>query len=552
MSQRERFAVWWAAALLTTAACLLGAQATSTPSAAAPADSPAASATIASASQAAHAADGSDPDAEWKRDRQSAEEVENQHYRALFGRFKAQILDALSAAKNEDLARLAEEFNRSVDGRLLYMRVTHIDQYARVAGVDTPGKTTTLIDKPFSAWRVAIPKIRDAFGAEPHVTRKTQNGRTYILIENGRREGGRYADDLSITMAIGTRKPEEWPKGPPALKQVIAILELPWQEKVSDEKLDEAAASLKPMADEAVDEIMRAFNRSGQTFVYRHRAVQILQRLSTKKARATLLDIALGRSAEELPTMKQWASAAYLRTTQDYSEVRKLLASDDSGVLGNVLRALKGVEVDEALLKRLLELTAYKGDKEPMFQESVRCLAAAVMAADPGGKFPAQKVDAILAAVEEVASLPHASKIHWPGSYTYAESSYHHYIRCLSEMRGADEALRQAMGRATALARDILVIARAQRGDATARKDLHRILDDQQAGMRRAWAARGLAVIGTQEDLPILKKLAASDLLERDRGGDVGPPGRKNTYFPIREAAREAILRMESRLRMSP
>ena len=354
----------------------------------------------------------------------------------------------------------------------------------------------------------------------------------------------------SITTAFVSQ--EESPKGPAAVKQVIAILERPWQENVSDEKLDEAAASLKPMADEAVDEIMQAFDRSSQTFVYRHRAVQILQRLKTKKAGATLLDIALGHSAEDLPSMKQWASAAYLRTTQDYSDVRKLLASEDSGVLGNALRGLKGVEVDEVLLKRLVQLTAYQGDKEPMFQENVRCLAAAVMAADPAGRFPAQKVGAILAALDDVAKMPHASKVHWPGSYTYAESSYHHYLSCLSDMRGADEALREAAGRATALSRDFLSIARAQHGDATVRKELHRILDDQQAGMRRVWTAQGLAVIGTQEDLPILKRLAASDLLERDRGGDVGPPGRKNVYFPVREAAREAISRIESRLRTPP
>ena len=69
--------------------------------------------------------------------------------------------------------------------------------------------------------------------------------------------------------------------------------------------------------------------------------------------------------------------------------------------------------------------------------------------------------------------------------------------------------------------------------------------------MRRAWAAQGFAVIGTEEDLPILKELAASDPLERDRGG-CEPPGRKNTYFPVREAAQEAISRIESRPRTSP
>ena len=490
---------------------------------------------------------GSTPNGERRRPPSAAERSEDQSYRAWVLKLRAQVLDTRAAGNNGDLAKIADQLNRSLDGKLLYLRITHVDEYTHSGGVDVPAKTTVLIDRALSVWRVPIPKSRDTRGTELHVARKTQDGRDYILIESGRLTSGRYADDLSITIAIGTRRPEEWPEGPPAVRQVIAMLERPWQENLSDERLDAAAAALKPLADEAVDEIMRAFNRSSQTFAYRHRAVQILQRLNTKKARATLADIALGRSAEELPSMKQWASAAYLRTTRDRTDVCKLLASDDAGVLGNVLRAIKGIEVDAALLKRLLELTAYKGDKEPMSRESVRCLAAAVMAADPGGKFPTQKVAAIVATTEEVASLSQASKIHWPGSDTYAESSYHHYIQCLSEMRGADEALRGATATAKGPARDILVIARAQRGDAAARTDLLRILDDKQAGMWRAWAVRGLAAIGVPDDLPMLKKLAASDPLERDQGGCCAVPGRKNTHFPVREAAREAIRLMESR-----
>ena len=171
----------------------------------------------------------------------------------------------------------------------------------------------------------------------------------------------------SITTAFVSQ--EESPKGPAAVKQVIAILERPWQENVSDEKLDEAAASLKPMADEAVDEIMQAFDRSSQTFVYRHRAVQILQRLKTKKAGATLLDIALGHSAEDLPSMKQWASAAYLRTTQDYSDVRKLLASEDwvcSAMPCGGSRASRSRGIAETAL----QFTAYQGIRSLCFKRT--------------------------------------------------------------------------------------------------------------------------------------------------------------------------------------
>src|SRR5262249_32682293 len=158
------------------------------------------------------------------------------------------------------------------------------------------------------------------------------------------------------------------------------------------------------------------------------------------KARAALLDIALGRSAEDLSSMKAWASAHYLRVTSDPAGVRKLLASDDSDVLGNVLRALKGKEVDEDLLKRLIELTAYKS-KDSRSPAWTRVLAADVLASDPSGKFAARKVAAILAAVDDQANMPDADNVQKLHIGTNAESCNFSLMRALIEMRGADDAL---------------------------------------------------------------------------------------------------------------
>jgi len=484
--------------------------------------------------------------------RRAAERAEDEHYRALFAHFQAQILGAVKAGNKDELAKLTDDFNQAQRGRLLQMRVTRIDDYVRTGATDAPGKTTILINKPFGDRRIALPNIHYAASTKQHVTRQTEVGRTYILVESNRLEGGRYADNVSITMAIDTRDPGAWPKGPLALRRAIALLELPWQEQLSDQRLDEAAESLKPTADEALDEIMRAFNRSGQAYAYRHRAVQLLQRLGTEKTRATLLDIALGRTAEELPSGRGWAASAYVRTMKDKSDARNLLASADSGVLNTALLAVKGIAVDESLFKRLLELAAWK-DKDHVTQRAVRHAAAAVMAADPGGKFVPQSVEAILAAVADVPNMPDASKVAWHSYHTHAEGSYQQYLNCLSEIKSADEALRQATGRATGVARGLLVIARAQRGDATVRPDIHHILVEPQAGLRRAWAARALAAIGTPEDLPLLKKVAESDPLERERGGDVGPPdARQRMFFPVREAARDVVRQIEARPRPAP
>jgi serine/threonine protein kinase/Flp pilus assembly protein TadD len=346
--------------------------------------------------------------------------------------------------------------------------------------------------------------------------------------------------------ALEEKQKEQIRQGASTIPGVIALLELPWQETISDEKLDQAATNLKPVADDAVDEIMRAFNRDNQAFAYRHRAVQLLQRLNTTKARASLLDISLGRSAEGLTSMKEWASAAYIRIAPDPTAIRKLLASDDSSVLGNALRALKGVAVDEELLRRLIELAIFKAE-EPNSQSLTRILAADVMAADPSGRFAERKIAAIVAAIGQVAKMPDADKVQKLSLGTNSEVSYWRYLRALVEMRGAEEALRKASGRSEPLVRDLLAIARAQRGDTAALGDMRRIVEDRQAGLRRAWAAEGLAVVGGPDDLPLLKKLVQSDPLERERMTDVGPPDRKNTYFPVRDAARDAIRQIESR-----
>jgi hypothetical protein len=57
-----------------------------------------------------------------------------------------------------------------------------------------------------------------------------------------------------------------------------------------------------------------------------------------------------------------------------------------------------------------------------------------------------------------------------------------------------------------------------------------------------------LGVSGTADDLPALNHLAASDPFERERGGCSSAPG-ETKFFPVREAARDAIVAIEKRLR---
>ena len=143
--------------------------------------------------------------------------------------------------------------------------------------------------------------------------------------------------------------------------------------------------------------------------------------------------------------------------------------------------------------------------------------------------------------------MPDRDKTWFPGYYTLAEGSYHHYLDCLARLNGADAALRDASARAEEVPRDVVLIARARRGDRTVRDRIRAILNDKGAGMLRAWAARSLPVVGTADDLDLLRGVAESDPLERDYGGDAGPPGGRAKGFPVRDAARDAIREIENR-----
>jgi len=330
--------------------------------------------------------------------------------------------------------------------------------------------------------------------------------------------------------------------GAAAIQDVIRMLDLPWQEKITDEAWDKAAASIRPVADEAVATIMMEFNASrDNAFSFRHRAVMVLERLATPKAKWALIDIALGLTAADLPSLKQWAASSYVRTLADKTEARVLLPSDDAGVLNVALLAIQGIRLGP-MTERLVAVLSRK-DKDPYTRSMLIRVVCLVMAADPGSEFAKEKVDAILAAAGRTPDMPDAGELPVILSgirLTFAEIHQGNCLNCLSRMKSADAPLREAVGRTAGLSRDIACIALAMRGEASMRPEMLRILQDDTAGLLRKWAAEGLGHVGTSQDVPLLKKLAESDPLEREAVHDVGPP-RSMKVHPVREAARLAV-----------
>jgi hypothetical protein len=74
-----------------------------------------------------------------------------------------------------------------------------------------------------------------------------------------------------------------------------------------------------------------------------------------------------------------------------------------------------------------------------------------------------------------------------------------------------------------------------------------RVLRDPDAGSLRQSAAYALGTVGTVDDLALLRDLQRNDPLERPTGSDVRMPNEKPTFFPVRDAATQAIRDIEAR-----
>jgi hypothetical protein len=127
---------------------------------------------------------------------------------------------------------------------------------------------------------------------------------------------------------------------------------------------------------------------------------------------------------------------------------------------------------------------------------------------------------------------------------TRAEALYYAYINGLKEMQGIGDAMKKVD--VAGVTKICVVLARGERGDQAARDDVLKVLVDPEAGILRARAALALEQIGRVEDLAVLRKVAQTDSLNRERGHR-GPPGEDNTFFPVREAAQQTISAIEAR-----
>jgi hypothetical protein len=106
-------------------------------------------------------------------------------------RYKNTILKAVRAGDSAEIARLTTKFNETIGGKCVYVRV----QRPKPGESD---KWEMLLDKYFSDKRPKLPAVNYPALGKPHVS--FWDG--FVLILPARLGGGKYEDDVYITMAV--------------------------------------------------------------------------------------------------------------------------------------------------------------------------------------------------------------------------------------------------------------------------------------------------------------------------------------------------------------
>jgi HEAT repeat protein len=175
----------------------------------------------------------------------------------------------------------------------------------------------------------------------------------------------------------------------------------------------------------------------------------------------------------------------------------------------------------------------------------IRWLAANVIAAEaPRSGFARQAMKGVkdaLAAVSAIQNLDETdpSTGHVNFKMTRGEVQYQRYVAILEGLQIENLSLHEMAGQLEARARDTVLLALAFRNDTLVHDEIVKLVQDSDAGMFRLWAASALEKIGTAADLPMLRRLATGDPLEREGGGVSGRS--ENSRYPVREGAKQAI-----------
>ena len=255
-----------------------------------------------------------------------------------------------------------------------------------------------------------------------------------------------------------------------------------------------------------------------------NRAVEVLGKIRTPKAREVMANIVFKRDGFEEGFEFKNAIGTYLRMVKNTRDVKSkieakglLKLSNNIDFTGRILTVLPGIPVDAELLNQLEKLLIAK-QYHPVINVTLRFKAARILGAEESDKLVREKVCAIVESLKTVEQLPCAhDRFQYDRLGTFADVLYDGLIGALIDMKGALPTLREVSCELTGKPKICLTVAMANKGDASVKFGLHDILTLPTMLERttiRLHAVRAFEIIGTIDDLPFLQKLAETDPVE--------------------------------------
>jgi hypothetical protein len=311
-------------------------------------------------------------------------------------------------------------------------------------------------------------------------------------------------------------------------------------------RLDQILTAITAKGD-AVIEPMLAFCDAHPMSSSRHRALDVLARIGSPKAKATLLDLALrcrpGPKGHDWRNQQFGAAAMFGTLCAERSDETVLIGSDHPEVISMGLRAIPPDRaLDEKTIRRLCETLAVQG--------CVHVLTLRLLGRDPGGALPAEKVGAVLgfigSRVENGIPVERPQMMH---ELSPTHEELWNALEALRDLKGADAVLATAQSQAKGLAGEILFLARCGREQPPpgAAERIRAVAKIHAEPLLRLWAVGLLAVQGTEKDLSLLETIAAKDPWETPNTADVVGPDTPKTVWPVRASAERTIRAIRKR-----
>jgi hypothetical protein len=260
--------------------------------------------------------------------------------------------------------------------------------------------------------------------------------------------------------------------------------------------------------------------------------VRALERLGSPEAVKALKDIARVPSTSG-DTLAQLAIDAIAKLTIDPDQLSQLLDIESSRTRNAIATGLQGKELTELSIRRLGELL--RSDSWLTHN-----LVATAYATDRSTVNAQLKLELLLGALSRLRHLRNVEENELIWGSTAEEAALNSYIRALADMPGADQIIRDKLADATpgSAEHKLLALAAALRRQRVAYPFVLQIATEEKSGFLRSVAVRGLGIVGSLADIPLLEQLATADPYSRP--GIHAQGGEPNVY-PVRNVARVSI-----------